>query len=105
MMKAGTGTHESTGRQETVSVDIRLRGALVARAGARQGRVAVPEGSTVAETVEQWADEYGSRLRVTLLDGKRLRTDIHAVRVDNGERLAASQPVTDGDTIRFRFCD
>lgn len=90
-----------------VSVDIELRGALVARAGARRGRVTVPRGSTVAEAVVSWADEYGNHLQFALLEGERLRSDILAMRISDGknERLAASQPVANGDTVRFELRD
>jgi hypothetical protein len=88
-----------------LGVDIELTGALVARAGARQGRVVVPAGSTVADAVTTWADRYGSHLRLALLEGDRLRSTVSAVRVaDGGEkRLVASEPLRNGDTIRFEF--
>jgi hypothetical protein len=91
----------------TLGVDIELAGALVARAGARQGRVVVPQESTVADAVTTWADRYGTHLRLALLDGDRLCSKVRAVRVSDGqnERLVASEPVHNGDTIRFEFRD
>ncbi len=89
----------------SLGVDIELTGALVARAGARQGRVVVPAGSTVADAVTAWGDRYGSHLRLALLEGDRLRSTVSAVRVSDGgaEQLVASEPVHNGDTIRFEF--
>lgn len=91
----------------TVGVDIELTGALVARAGARQGRVAVPAGSTLADAVEAWADSNGTHLRHALLEDNRVRSEVLALRVTDGrdERLVGSQPVRNGDTIRFEFRD
>jgi hypothetical protein len=93
--------------QATVGVDIELEGPLVARAGARRGRVLVPQGSTVVDAVTAWAEKSGSHLRYALLCDDRLRTQVDAVRITDGrnERLVASQPVRDGDTIRFEFHD
>lgn len=89
----------------TLGVDIELTGALVARAGARRGRVVVPQGSTVADAVEAWAERHGTHLRLALLDGDRLESKVLAVRVSEGanERLVASEPVRNGDTLRFEY--
>jgi len=89
----------------TLGVDIELTGALVARAGARRGRVGVPQGSTVADAVRTWADGSGDHLRFALLEGERLRSDVIARRVSEGrdERLVASEPVRNGDTVRFEY--
>ncbi|PSP92797.1 hypothetical protein BRC84_05535 [Halobacteriales archaeon QS_1_68_44] len=91
--------------QATLGVDIELTGALVARAGARQGRVGVPQGSTVADAVRAWADQSGDHLRFALLEAERLRSDVIARRVSEGrdERLIASEPVRNGDTVRFEY--
>ena len=89
----------------TLGVDIELTGALVARAGVRQGRVGVPQGSTVADAVRAWADGSGDHLRFALLEAERLRSDVAAHRVSEGrdERLIASEPVRNGDTVRFGY--
>lgn len=98
--------HTPAGSGEAVAgVDMELTGALVARAGARRGRVIVPAGSTLAEAIEAWGDDYGDHVRFALLAGDRLRSDVTAVRVSDGaaERLTATRPVVDGDTIRFEL--
>lgn len=85
-----------------VHVDFELTGALVARAGARGGRIRTG-GETLLDAIEAWADDHGSHLRFALLKGDRLRSDVVARRVTDAgdERLAAAQPVADGDVIRF----
>lgn len=100
--------HTSVGYGGNVAgVDMELTGALVARAGARRGRVLVPAGSALSEAIEAWGDEYGDHVRFALLAGDRLRSDVAAVRVTDGaaERLTASRRVVDGDTIRFELRD
>lgn len=96
---------ESVYGEDITGVDMELTGALVVRAGARQGHVTVPSGSTLSEAIENWGDDYGDHVRFALLDNDRLRSEITAFRISGGnnERVAASQPVIDGDTIRFEF--
>jgi hypothetical protein len=91
----------------TLGVDVELTGALVARAGARRGRVGVPQGSTLADVVRTWADHSGDHLRFALLDGERLRSDVIARRITGGHdgRLVASEPVHNGDSIRLEYRD
>lgn len=86
-------------------VDMELAGALVARAGVRQGRVLVQAGSTLSDAIEAWGDEDGDHIRFALLADDRLRSDVTAVRVTEGgsERLSSSRQVVDGDTIRFEL--
>lgn len=93
--------------REVVEVDIELTGAIVARAGARHGRVHLSEGSTLVDAVEAWGDEYGDHVRFALLEGDRLRSDLRAFRVSDGdhERIVSSQRVVNGDTIRFELRD
>jgi hypothetical protein len=95
------------GERGAVGVDLELKGAIVARAGARHGRVLLPDGSTLADAIEAWGDDYGRHVRFALLEGDRLRSDLHAFRISDGnnERVVASQRVADGDTIRFEFRD
>lgn len=90
-----------------VGVDVELAGALVVRAGAREERVVVPTGSTIADVVTTWSDRDGEHVRLGLLDGDRLRSEVLAERVSDGddERLVASDRVQAGDAIRFRFRD
>lgn len=89
----------------SVGVDLVLTGALVARAGARRGRVVVSSGSTVADAIDAWADAHGTHIRYALLEGDRLRSSVRARRVAGGTAgaLVASEPVRNGDTIRFEF--
>lgn len=89
-----------------VGVDLELQGALVARAGARCGRV-VAEGETLADVVEAWADDRGAHVRFALLDGDRLRSGVVATRQgdDAEERLVAASRVRNGDTVRFSLRD
>lgn len=98
------GTHVGEAR---VGVDVELTGALVARAGAREERVVVPTGSTVADVVTAWGARDGDHVRLALLDGDRLRSEVLAVRRSDrdDERLVASDRVEAGDAIRFRFRD
>lgn len=94
-------------RDVGVGVDFELTGALVARAGAREGRVVVPTDSTIADAVAAWGDRDGDHVRLALLDGDRIRSEILAVRRTDGEveRLVGSDRVHSGDTIRFEFRD
>lgn len=89
----------------SLGVDLVLTGALVARAGARRGRVVVQAGSTIADAIDAWADAHGTHIRYALLEGDRLRSSVRAVRVADGtdETLVASEPIRKGDTIRFEF--
>lgn len=104
-MAAERTLSESVCGEDVVGVDMELTGALVVRAGARQGHITVPPGSTLSEAIEKWGDDYGDHVRFALLDNDRLRSDITALRITGGnnERVAASQPVIDGETIRFKF--
>lgn len=90
-----------------VGVDLEPTGALVARTGAREAHVVVPAGSTVAAVVRAWGARDGHHVRLGLLDGDRLRSEVRAVRVADGrdERLSASDRVRPGDAIRLRFRD
>lgn len=90
-----------------VGVDIELTGALVARAGAREARVVVPAGSTVADVLRAWGERDGAHVRLALLDGDRIRSEVLAVRVSDGgaDRLVASDRVHAGDAILLRFRD
>lgn len=92
---------------DTVTVDIRLTGALVARAGARQTRVTVRDGRTLADAIREWGEEYGNHVRFALLEGGRLRSDTLAHRVTGGaeEPLSATSRIHNGDTVRFRLRD
>lgn len=104
-MSVDTDVARAEDEPVTLGVDIELTGALVARAGARQARVGVPEGSTVADAIRAWADRSGEHLRFALLEGERLRSDVLARRVSGsrGERLVASETVRNGDTVRFEY--
>ena len=86
-------------------VDVRLEGALVARAGARRARVSVSEDATLDDVVAALAEEYGPQVRPAILEADRLRTDTIAVRAscDSRERLSSNSQVRSGDTVRFRM--
>lgn len=86
-------------------VDVRLEGALVARAGARRARVAVPEDGTIEDVVAALADEYGPQVQPAILEADRLRSDTIAVREshDARERLSSNSDVRGGDTVRFQM--
>ncbi|MFB6118462.1 hypothetical protein [Halosegnis sp.] len=86
-------------------VEVRLEGALVARAGARRARVAVPEDATLEDVVSALADEYGPQVRPAILEADRLRSDTIAVREshDSQERLSSNSTVSGGDTVRFQM--
>lgn len=88
-----------------MTVEVRLEGSLVARAGARRARVSVPEDATIEDVVTALADEYGPQVRPAILERERLRTDTVAVREspDHGERLSSSSHVNPGDTVRFEM--
>lgn len=90
-----------------VGVDIELTGALVARTGAHEEHVVVPTGSTIADVVTTWGARAGDHVRLGLLDGDRLRSEVLAVRVTDArdERLVASDRVHAGDAIRLQFRD
>lgn len=85
-----------------MTVEVKLEGPLVARAGARRARVPVPEDATVGDVVAALSERYGSQVRPAILEGERLRSDTVAVRESAGERLSSDSPVSPGDTVRFR---
>ena len=86
-------------------VDVRLEGALLARAGARRATVSVPEDATLDDVVAALAEEYGPQVRPAILEADRLRTDTIAVREshDSRERLSSNSQVRSGDTVRFQM--
>ncbi|WP_435194868.1 MoaD/ThiS family protein [Natronomonas sp. EA1] len=88
-----------------MSVEVRLEGSLVARAGARRANVPVPEDATVEDVVSALAEKYGPHVRPAILEGHRLRTDTVAIRESRspGERLTSDSNVRHGDRLRFEM--
>lgn len=88
-----------------MTVEVRLEGTLVARAGARHARVHVPDEATIEDVVAALADKFGPQVRPAILEGERLRTDTVAIRESppHQERLSSSSHVNHGDTVRFQM--
>ncbi|WP_255196339.1 MoaD/ThiS family protein [Halorarius litoreus] len=88
-----------------MTVEVRLEGTLIARAGARHARVPVPDDATVEDVVAALAEEYGPQVRPAILEGERLRTDTVAIRESPtpSERLSSTSHVHHGDTVRFQM--
>lgn len=88
-----------------MNVTVELTGTLVARTGTHRARVAVPDDATVADVVDELADQYGPQVRAGVLDGQRLRSDTVVVResFDSTERLSTRSPLENGDTVRFEL--
>jgi molybdopterin converting factor small subunit len=86
-----------------MNVTVKLTGTLVARTGTRKARVAVPDDATVADVVDELADQYGPQVRAGVLDGQRLRSDTVVVRerFDSTETLSTRSSLDNGDTVRF----
>jgi hypothetical protein len=88
-----------------MGVNIRLEGSLVARAGARQAYIHVPDGSTVVDVINQLAERYGPQVRPALLDGDRLRSDTVAIRESPAppHHIGTESRLKAGDTVRFEL--
>jgi hypothetical protein len=90
-----------------MGVKVRLEGALVARAGARQATVPVEEQMTVRDVVKRLSDRFGPHVEPAILEGERLRSDTRAVRELPGptERLGPTSRVKAGQTVRFEMAN
>ncbi|MFC4449479.1 MoaD/ThiS family protein [Halorussus aquaticus] len=88
-----------------MNVTIKLTGTLVARTGTHEARVAVPDDATVADVVDELAEQYGPQVRAGVLDGQRLRSDTVVVRetFDSTETLSTGSSLENGDTVRFQL--
>jgi molybdopterin converting factor small subunit len=88
-----------------MNVTVKLTGTLVARTGTHEARVAVPDDATVANVVDELAEQYGPQVRAGVLDGQRLRSDTVVVRetFDSTETLSTYSSLESGDTVRFQL--
>jgi molybdopterin converting factor small subunit len=88
-----------------MNVTVKLTGTLVARTGTREARVAVSEDATVADVVDELAEQHGPQVRAGVLDGQRLRSDTVVVRetFDSTETLSTHSSLESGDTVRFQL--
>ena len=88
-----------------MNVTVKLTRTLVARTVTHEARVAVPDDATVADVVDELAEQYGPQVRAGVLDGQRLRSDTVVVRerFDSTETLSTGSSLENGDTVRFRL--